>query len=315
MALDNRNKSAEKKTVNIKRKTNAIHADVDDAIEWVKSRNALLQKNGAKGNQACVENLPALGKVIFGGEAGIKLLPEKDRSKYIDYFKKNGSRLALLTTFNPVLGFGTLGAEVAATGLISTKGGIVTTATGAGLLGAAKLAVASFPKSACVSVASKALWYVPGLQYVGAGLFALGAGATLFKAVEKLPQGKKLAELFTETQNLHNDCYIQLEHNIAQVNEILSTQIRNVVEKLEATTKKIAISIDDAVHSDQNLRLMQYSEITLNLCNAQIEIKKELEALTEKYNALMIKNQELSKEIEEYRINMQILACSGEYLK
>lgn len=298
-----------------KEKTTAIHKDVDNLIDWVAHRNHILKKENTVVEQTKFEDLPVLGKVIFGGEVAINKLPDNERNRYADYFEKNGARITILTAVNPMLGFGVLGAEAAANGLVSAKVGVGTTAVGAGLLGLSKAAIASIPSSASVSAISKALWYVPGLQYVGVGLFALGAGATLFKAVEKLPQGKKLAELFTEAQNQHNECYIKLEQNINVMGKVLSDKIKNATMKLEETSRKIAIILDDALHSDQNLRLMQYQEIILKLYSSQSEIKQTLTELTDKYNELKIENEKLSNKIVEYRINMQTLACGSEYLK
>lgn len=300
-----------------KEKTAAIHKDVDAAIDWVSKRNKALQTEGAKGNEATVDNLPALGKVIFGGEEGIKQLPVGDRTKYIEYFKKNGTRLAALTVTNPIWGFGTIGAEAAATGLVSTKAAIGTASVGAGMAGASTIAAASIPS--CLSAsAMTGLSVIPGLQLVGIGLLALGTGATLFKAIEKLPQGKRIAELFTETQNLHNECYMQVESNIAKIGDILSNRFKNAAEKLEATSKRIAISIDDIVHSDQNLRVMQYNEILLGLFNNQAAISKIQSEIFETLSQicpLIAENEELSKKINEHRINLQLLVCGAEYLK
>ena len=298
-----------------KEKTTAIHKDVDALVDWVAHRNDILQQENTVVEQTKFEDLPVLGKVIFGGEVAIKKLPDEERNQYAEYFKKNGARITVLTAVNPLFGLGVLGVEAAASGLVSAKASVGTTAVGAGLVGLSKVAIASIPSSASVSAISKALWYVPGLQYVGVGLFALGAGATLFKTVEKLPQGKKLAELFTEAQNQHNECYIKLESNINVMGKVLSDKIKSATAKLEETSKKIAITLDDALHADQNLRLMQYQEIVLKLYNSQSEIKQTLTELTDKYNELQIENEKLSKKIVEYRINMQTLACSSEYLK
>ncbi len=296
-----------------KKKLTTIHKDVDELMDWVAQRNKNLKQGDSAVKSTRFEDLPTLGKVIFRGELGIKELPADERSKYTEYFKKNGSRIAVLTAVNPMFGLGTLGAEAAANGLISTKASVGTAAAGAGLVGAGKIAIASIPS--CLSAsAMSGLAFIPGLQIVGASLFALGAGATLFKAVEKLPQGKKMVELFAEAQAQHNDCYIKLESNIIKIGDVLSDKIKQAAKQLEAASKKIAISIDDVVHSDQNLRIMQYNEILLGLFNNQAEIVETLSQIAD-CQVLIEENDDISKRINEHKISLQLLICSAEYLK
>ena len=298
-----------------KEKMNAINKDIDEMTEWIIQRNEAVKQADGKIEPIKYDDLPALGKVIFRGDQGIASLPENDKSKYIEFFAKNGSRIAVLTAINPVLGLGAAGIEAAAKDLLSTKSGITMAAAGAGLSGLSAAAIASVPSCASATAMAQMLWYVPGLQYVGAGLFALGAGVTLFKAIEKLPQGKKLLECCEEAHAVYVDKHIQLENNMSIMGTVLAAMAMRASDKLEEASKKIAITIDDALHSDQNLRLMQYHEIILNLYNSQNEIRNELAALTKKYNELQIENQRLLSEMNDSRIVMQATACLNEWVK
>ena len=295
-----------------KENTTAIHKDIDTLVDWISQHNDILQQENVVVEQTRFEDLPVLGKVIFGGETAINELPDEERNRYAEYFKKNGARITVLTAVNPLFGLGTLGAEAAASDLISQKTAIGTAATGAGMIGASMAASTLAPVSYFAWSALKVA--VPALRIAGLGVLAIGAGATLFKSIERLPQGQKIIEVFDKTQSLHNDCYFQLENNINRMGNILSQKIKETAEKLETTTKKIAITIDDAVHSDQNLRLMQYHEIILELYKNQSEIKETLSNLVAEYNALKIENEKLNIKIANYQSYLQALACGSEYV-
>ena len=75
------------------------------------------------------------------------------------------------------------------------------------------------------------------------------------------------------------------------------------------------INIDDAINSDQNLRLMQYQEIVLKQYNNQHEIETALLKIVESYNKLKIENEELLKRIAEYEDNGKLCMVANEYLK
>lgn len=295
-----------------KETTDTIRKDVDELVDWIEKSNDIVQQ-GNELEEVKFENLPTLGKVIIGGEKTIQQLPEETRDKYVEYFKKNGYRIALLTAVNPLFGLGALGTETAASGLVSTKAGIGTMATGVGLIGTSAAASAITPISYFAWSTMKTV--VPALRIIGTGALVFGAGATLFKSVESLPQGKKIIEVFDKKQALYNDAYTKLENNLNKMGEVFSEQIKNSLEKLTTFSKKCAINIDDAIHSDQNLRLMQYQQIIVDLYSNQMEIIKTLSGLTEVPQSLNIENKKLAKRISQLGDEMQILGHCAEYLK
>lgn len=300
-------KQVTEKALEIAGTTKGLFAkDVEDLAHWVEKRNQDIKSERYEINP---DTLPTLAKVISGGEAEISRLPEEDKKKYTDYFKRNASRITVLTAINPLIGIGTAGAEMAASGLISTKASVGAAATGAGILGVSLVASPILPLGGFA-------WSVGSLlSYLGVGLFAFGGGATLFKSVEKLPQGKLIADVFDKTKDECNKCCEQIESNLRVIDELLSEKVQIAVDALQSTSKKIAITIDDAVHSDQNMRIMQYQQIVLDQYNSQITIQQELSELVEKYNAIRIENERLTKQVVEYRNNMQQLICGSEYLK
>lgn len=287
-------------------KSSPFAKDVENLVYWVDKRN---QEIKADQYEVDPNTMPTLVKVISGGEDAINSLPVDEKQKYASYFKRNSARIMLLTAINPLIGLGSTGAELAASGLISKKTGIGATVAGAGFLG---LSLAASPILPLGTFA----WSVGNLfSYLGAGLFAFGGSATLFKSVEKLPQGKMIAEVFDKTQSECNKCCEQVEANLQVIDELLSEKIKITVDVLQATSKKIAITIDDAVHSDQNIRIMQYQQIVLDQYNNQIRIQQELSELVAKYDSVKLENEKLSKQIAEYSSNMQKLICGSEYLK
>lgn len=284
--------------------------DVEDLVNWVEKRNQEIKSEHYEVNP---DSLPTLAKVITGGEAEIAKLPEDEKKKYTNYFKRNTSRIALLTAINPVVGLGTAGAEMAASGLISTKASVGTTVAGAGIVGASLAASALSPISYIAWSAMGTL--LPPLKLIGLGLVAFGSSATLFKSIEKLPQGKLIVAAYDKTQAEYNKCCEKVEANLYAIDKLLSEKMKRAAEALQSTSRKIAVTIDDAVHSDQNMRLMQYQQIVLDQYNSQLQIRKELADLEEQYNAIKLENEKLAKQILSLRDSMQMLVCGSEYLK
>ena len=97
--------------------------------------------------------------------------------------------------------------------------------------------------------------------------------------------------------------------------QFLATTIKNAVDTLEDASKKIAITIDDAIHADQNMRIMQYQEIILRQHNAIIQMEETFSQLFDAYNIPKSQNEQLTKQIASYRATMQILICGSEFLK
>ena len=290
-----------------KPKNSAFTNDVDELIQWVENRNNNIK---AEHYEIDPKTLPTLVKVISGGESEINSLPKSEKEKYLNFFKHNSSKIALLTAINPLVGLSTTGAELSASGLMSKEVGIGTLAAGAGILG---LSLAASPLLSCLSVGSLA--YTGLFSSLGLGLFSLGSGATIFKSIENLPQGKLIVDLFDKTQDEYITCCKQFETNLQILDKLLSEKIKNTADALQSASKKIAIIIDDAIHSDQNMRIMQYQQIILNQYNSQVEIQQGLSELVTKYNSVKLENEKLNKQIIEYRNNMQKLICSSEYLK
>ena len=287
----------------------SIRQDVDDAVNWVKMRNQNIMNGEIEIEKS---SIPTLAKVIFGGENRFQLLSEEDKIKYSNYFKRNGSRIALLTAINPAIGIGVASAELASSGLIPNEVSAGAAVAGAGIIGASALASTLTPVS---YVAWSALQFIPQVRLIGIGLFAFGAGTALFKSVSKLPQGQRIAEVFEETQSFYNDCYKKIEANTLAMEQILRSKIQDAVEVLGDVSKKVAITIDDAVHSDQNMRIMQYQEIVLKQYNSQKKIRETLTELINSYNKLKIENDQLTMQIHALEANLQTLVCGSEYLK
>ena len=287
----------------------SIRQDVDDTVNWVKQRNQSIMKGEVEVEKS---SLPTLVNVIFGGENRFQRLSEEDKAKYTNYFKNNGSRIALLTAINPVLGIGVASAELASSGLISNNVSAGAAVAGAGIIGASALTATLTPLS---YVARASLQFIPQVRLIGIGMFAFGAGTALFKSVAKLPQGQRIAEAFEETQSFCNDCYKKIEANTLAMELILVSKIQDAVEALGDASKKVAITIDDAIHSDQNMRIMQYQEIVLKQYNSQNKIKETLSELVSSYNSLKVENERLTMQIRALEANLQTLVCSSEYLK
>lgn len=257
--------------------------------------------------------MPTLMQLMIGGEKGISLMSDKDRENYRNFLRKNTTKLAILTAMNPAIGISAAGLEMAASGLISTKESIGTTITGAGIAGASILAPTLSPVSYTAWYAAKHL--VPQLRVVGLGIMAFGISATLFKSIIKTPVGKMVSESFDSTQELYNECSRKFEANVRIIDELLSEKVMCAVKIMEDTSRKISITIDDALHSDSNMRLMQYQEIVLKQYNSQREIEKRLLDLQTQYNKIKIENDDLTRKMMAYEKNMQITVGVGELLK
>lgn len=287
----------------------SICQDVDDAVNWVKLRNQNIMKGEIEVEKS---SIPTLIKVIFGGENRFQLLSEKDKIRYSNYFKRNGSRIALLTAINPAIGIAITSSELASSGLIPNEVSVGTAVTGAGFIGASALATLLTPVS---YLSASALCFIPPVSLIGMGLFAFGAGTALFKSISKLPQGQQITEVFEETQSFYNGCYKKIESNTLAMEQILCSKIQDAVESLGDMSKKVAIIIDDALHSDQNMRIMQYQEIVLKQYDSQKQIRATLAELISSYNKLKIENEQLTMQMHALEANLQTLVCSSEYLK
>lgn len=158
---------------------------------------------------------------------------------------------------------------------------------------------------------------IPALWPVGIGMFAISAGTLLFKSKknkEKEEKAKKLQKVFERCQHDAKECYVKREENRKKIKEILSEKLKASVDFLSASSKKIAISIDDALNADQNLRIMQYQEIVLKQYESQNEIRKMFSELLDAYNKLVAENESLEQRIAAYEAHMKICGCAYNYL-
>ena len=252
--------------------------------------------------------MPVLARVICGGEEEFGNLDVENREKYTKYFKDNKKTASALTLVTP----GTKGIDICAiasgtgaTGAFARMG-----ATGVGALGfsaASGLGLAGMGATA----------FIPALWPIGIRLLAISAGSVLAKSKkekEKAKRTEKLEEIFHGCQTGAQECNNQIDENNKKIKEILTKKLKKSVEALENASKKIAINIDDALHSDQNLRIMQYQEIVLKQYNSQNEIRKMLADLVEAYNKLVAENEQLAKKVAAYEANMRMCGCTNNYL-
>ena len=170
----------------------SMKKDVDEAVEWAEKRNKEIAENKT---QADLKSMPTLAKVVFGGKDGMEMLSEDDREKYSNFFKANGSRLALLTVINPTVGIGAASIELAASGIVTKEISNASIAAGAGIVGASALAsglASSMIAGVSLTSLAGASWVgysalsaLSGLTPIGLGVASVGAGAHLFKMHQK----------------------------------------------------------------------------------------------------------------------------------
>ena len=288
-----------------------ITHDIDEAITWLEKRN----KDIKTGNvEVKFETMPSLIKIILGGEESLKFLSKDEKEKYADYFKKNAARLSLLTIANPVVGMGTTGFEMAASGLVSTKTAVTVSTLSAGTIGLTTLAASSIPKSISVA-AMKGMSWIPQVRMIGIGLFALGAGATIFKTIEKMPQGKRIIRIYDDAQEAFNSSYAQLDEIFNKMEDYIATKIKSSTEIAKEATKKIGIMIDDAIHSDQNKRIMQFQDIVYAQYEKHVEMEENLRELADAYKSLSVEKNKLIEKIRTMEVQMQMSLCLGEHAK
>ena len=298
----------------------SIRHDVEDAAAWAEQRNREITNDKTK---VSVDDMPTLAKVIFGGKDGIGLLSSEDQEKYKAYFKANGKRLALLTIINPAIGIGVAGIEMVSSGMVTKEVANASLVAGAGITTASAVvggAASSAIFHATLSLSS-GLFAVSGasiasaLWPVGLSMLAVGAGAHIINIHENSVVGKQLEQVYADSQTCWKEAYDQFATNARVIEDILLNKLNSFMSAVEEVGKKAAISIDDAIHSDQNLRIMQYQEILLKQQSSIVEIRQLYNELAEQYNIQVQKNDVLARKLAAYEANRQFVACASEYLK
>lgn len=293
-------------------KSNEILNDVKEMTTWLEKRNKQVDEGNLKLQE---KEIPVLYKVICGGEEAVNALEDKKKKEaYIEYFKKNKKRLAQLVLPIPLVGIG--GSVV--TSVLTTTGAL----GAAGVLGVGG-AIGGIGALGGISA-------VGGLGTLGMGLampFALPVIAPLvgigaYKGVKKLKESGKYDEYSEKIKNQYDycvkkskECAEKIQENEKIIEKLMKDEIEKNLELIKNQSKKIMINIDDAINSDQNLRLMQYQEIVLKQYNNQHEIETALLKIVESYNKLKIENEELLKRIAEYEDNGKLCMVANEYLK
>ncbi len=280
-------------------KNNEILHDVNNTLTWLEKRNSEIQK----GNTGVVEEeMPILARVICGGEKELNNLVDGDRKRYKRFFKDNKNVAAALTLTGlgtSGIGIGAIASGIGAVGTITTLG----TGIGGATLGltAAGLGAATF---------------IPALWPIGIGMLAFSMGRLIKKSKSKEGEAisQKAEKVYEDSQVGAKECYNKLEENNKKIAIIFSQKLNGICENLADVSKKISIKIDDAIHSDNNKRLMQYQEIVLKQYKSQKEIADMFEELKDAYNKLVVENEELVKKIAAYEANMKIVGCANNYI-
>ena len=291
-------------------KNKQVIDDVDDVITWLEKRN----KDISTGKTNITElEMPVLARVICGGEDTIARLSPDDKKLYSKHFEKNKKALSGLTLSAGALGVGSVGVSVASIASGASAAGTIAalTTTGSvslGLTAASGLSLASMGATA----------FVPVLWPVGISMLLIGVGAAVFKnkkTKENVPRSNQLEKIFEESRTNAQQCSQKIKNNNQKIQIILSEKLKKAKESLSKETEKIKIIIDDALNSDQNLRIMQYQEIVLKQYNSQNEIRKAFADLVEVYNLLVAENEKLARQIAAYEATMKICGCANNYLE
>ena len=176
----------------------SIKKDVEEAVEWVKQRNKEISNNKT---QSDIRSMPTLAKVVFGGKDGMDMLSKEDKEKYENFFKANGSRLALLTIINPTVGIGAAGIELVASGLMTKEMANASIIAGTGMAGIGLLAevlgASLFSAGAAFTGLSgviSGLSLISGLWPIGLGVVAVGAGSQLILKAGNSETEKRIAQ-------------------------------------------------------------------------------------------------------------------------
>ncbi len=285
---------------------NDILIDVDDTTSWLKKRNLEIESGKLDVSE---KDMPVLARVICGGEKEISKLKDEDRKKYEKHFKDNKKTIAMLTLAGTGVVSGSIGAIASGIGTATT---IASFGTG---IGGAAFSIAAGSGLSIAGMGTMAA--VPALWPIGISMLAVSAGSLFKKAKQKNDEKKRTEELemiFNESHNNAQKCSQKMESNNKIIKDILSQKLKETIQSLYDSSKKIKIKIDDALNKDQNLRIMQYQEIVLNQYNSQNEIRKMLSELIEAYNKLVIENEELSKKIAAYEATMKMCGCANNYI-
>ena len=300
----------------------SIKKDVEEAVEWVKQRNKEISNNKT---QSDIRSMPTLAKVVFGGKDGMDMLSKEDKEKYENFFKANGSRLALLTIINPTVGIGAAGIELVASGLMTKEMANASIIAGTGMAGIGLLAgglsaslisgVSLTSLSGAALAGRSVLSMISGLWPIGLGVAAVGVGSQLIVKAGNSETEKRIAQVYEETSDLCKSAYERLVINSKELEDILKQKLDRAIDSLEDIGKKVAISLDDIIHNDNNLRLMQYQKIILNQQNDLAEAKRTLDLIKAEYNRVLTENQKLSRQIAAYQADGQMLVCTAQYLK
>lgn len=281
--------------------------DIDIASAWLEKRTAEIEQ----GSIVVIEtNMPVLAKVICGGESSIATLDAENKKKYSKYFDQNRKQAEALTIV-PVTNTGVkaLGAGAVASGIGAS---VISSAALTGIGGTAGIAASGLGMAGLGAVAA-----VPALWPIGISMIAIGAGNIFkkkHKSKEKAPISSRLEKVFESCRKKAQKCNDKIVSNTEKMQSILTEKIKKAIDSMAETSRKIAINIDDAVNSDQNLRIMQYQEIVLKQYNNQNEIRKTLSELIEAYNKLKVENDELARKVAAYEANMKMAACLENYL-
>lgn len=284
-------------------KNNKMLADIDTLIHWLELRNDEIAIGKTNVTE---EDMPMLARVICGGETEVNKLAGSDKARYAKYFKENKAQTAALT----LAGTGAAGMSIGA-----IASGVCTSGTIAGLSAGASAAGLAFSGAGALGMG--ALACVPALWPIGISMLALGAGSLFAKA----KRNKEIAAYTEKLEAVFNSSHAQaqkdsekIKDNNKKIQYIISQKIKQSVEALDDASKKIRINIDDALHGDQNLRIMQYQEIVLKQYNSQNEIRQSLADLVEAYNKLVAENEELARRVASYEANMRMSGCANNYL-
>lgn len=280
--------------------------DVDDIAIWLEKRNVEISMGQTEVSE---KDLPVLARVICGGESEVALLEEHEREKYRKHFKDNKKNIASLTLAAggvTELSVASIASGASAVSAIATLG----TCAGGAALGLSSIGVG------LAGMGTIAL--VPALWPVGISMLMFGAGSIFAKSKAKktnAPRSEKLEKTFNESSERAKECNEKIQENNKKIREILSQKISKAVESLSEFAKKISIRIDDALNTDQNLRIMQYQEIVLKQYNAQNEIRNALADLIDAYNKLVAENEELACKVAAYEATMKMCGCANNFLQ
>lgn len=284
---------------------NTILEDIDALTAWLDMRNAEI----GRGKVNVVEtNMPTLARVICGGEKEIARLETEERKRYSKYFKDNKTQAVAMTLVGTGETVMSVGAIASGVGAASTIAGLSAGGSAIGLSTLSGLSAASLGATA----------FVPALWPIGISMLAISAGSMFAKAKknkEKAPRAEKLERIFNNSQICAQDCGKKINANNEKIKRILSQKLKKSLDLLSEASKKIAINIDDALNTDQNLRIMQYQEIVLKQYNSQNEIRKALSDLVEAYNKLVAENEQLASQVAAYEANMRMCGCTSNLMQ